>query len=580
MQLILKFAFFYKTIAPMQTNQPEEKPSLNFIEQIITNDLANNTTGGQVHTRFPPEPNGYLHIGHAKSICLNFGLAQKFNGKCNLRFDDTNPTKEEQEYVDSIKEDVRWLGFDWDEREYYASDYFEQLYEYAVYLIKKSKAYICEMTAEEISTNRGTPAIAGNESPWRNRPVEDSLELFERMRKGEFSEGRYTLRAKIDMTSPNMHMRDPVMYRIMHAHHHRTGDAWCIYPMYDWAHGQSDYLEGITHSICTLEFEVHRPLYEWFLQNLDLPNLHPRQIEFARLNLTYTVMSKRKLLTLVQEGLVNGWNDPRMPTISGLRRRGYTPASLRMFAEKVGVARRENIIGVELLEHCVREDLNKTAPRVMAVFNPVKLVIDNYPENQTEFLPAVINPEDPKSATREIPFGKTLLIERDDFMENPPKKFHRLAPGTEVRLKYAYIIQCDYVVKDSAGEISEIHCTYFPETKSGSGSEKKVKGTLHWVHPESAIEVEVRLYDRLFSVTEPENVEEGQDFKMHLNTNSLKIVSAVAEPFVKETQIGQNVQFERNGYYVADPDSKAGKLVFNRTVPLKDTWTKLEKSNN
>lgn len=557
---------------------PEERPSLNFLEQIIANDLSNQSTQGRVHTRFPPEPNGYLHIGHAKSICLNFGLAQKFNGKCNLRFDDTNPTKEEQEYVDSIKEDVRWLGFDWDDREYYASDYFEQLYDYAIHLIKKGKAYICEMSAEDISANRGTPAIAGKESPWRNRPVAESLDLFARMRQGEFKEGRYTLRAKIDMASPNMHMRDPVMYRIMHAHHHRTGDTWCIYPMYDWAHGQSDYLEGITHSICTLEFEVHRPLYDWFLANLDLPNQHPRQIEFARLNLSYTVMSKRKLLTLVQEGLVNGWNDPRMPTISGLRRRGYTPASLRMFAEKVGVARRENIIGVELLEHCIREDLNKTAPRAMAVFNPVKLVIDNYPEGQVEHLPAIINPEDHTSGARQVPFGKTLLIEREDFMETPPKKFHRLAPGEEVRLKYAYIVRCDYVVKDSNGEITEIHCTYFPETRSGSGSEKKVKGTLHWVYPKAAIEAEVRLYDRLFKVAEPEEVEDGQDFRVNLNPESLKVVKAFIEPFVAGATPGQNYQFERNGYYVADPDCRPGKLVFNRTVPLRDTWSKIEKS--
>ncbi|HAJ99432.1 MAG TPA: glutamine--tRNA ligase [Bacteroidales bacterium] len=556
----------------------QDKPSLNFLEQIVTQDLQDNTTGGRVHTRFPPEPNGYLHIGHAKSICLNFGLAQKYNGKCNLRFDDTNPTKEEQEYVDSIKEDVRWLGFDWDDREYYASDYFEQLYEYAVYLIKKGKAYICEMTAEEISANRGTPTIPGKESPWRNRPIEESLDLFARMRHGEFKEGRFTLRAKIDMTSPNMHLRDPVLYRIMHAHHHRTGDKWCIYPMYDWAHGQSDYLEGITHSICTLEFEVHRPLYEWFLNNLDLPNLHPRQIEFARLNLTYTVMSKRKLLSLVQDGLVKGWNDPRMPTISGLRRRGYTPASLRMFAEKVGVARRENMIGVELLEHCVREDLNKIAPRVMAVLNPLKLVITNYPDDSLEYLPAIINPENPEAGTREIPFGKTLFIERDDFMENPPKKFHRLAPGAEVRLKYAYIIRCNEVLKDSNGEISEIHCTYFPETKSGSGNEKKVKGTLHWVHPESSVEVEVRLYDRLFVVPEPEDVEEGKDFRINLNPHSLQVTKAWAEPFIGAAKPGQNFQFERNGYYVADSDSIAYNLVFNRTVALKDTWARMEKT--
>jgi glutaminyl-tRNA synthetase len=568
----------FKIFPMMENTTPEPRPSLNFLEQIITNDLDNNTTSGKVHTRFPPEPNGYLHIGHAKSICLNFGLAKKFNGKCNLRFDDTNPTKEEQEYVDSIKEDVRWLGFNWEDREYYASDYFEQLYEFAVYLINKGKAYVCEMTAEEISAHRGTPAVPGKESPWRNRGVEENIDLFNRMRKGEFPDGSHVLRAKVDMGSPNMHMRDPVMYRIMHAHHHRTGNDWCIYPMYDWAHGQSDYLEGITHSICTLEFEVHRPLYDWFLNELDLPNLKPRQIEFARLNLSYTIMSKRKLLTLVQEGLVNGWDDPRMPTISGLRRRGYTPASLRMFADRVGVAKRENVIEVGLLEHCIREDLNKTAPRAMAVFNPVKLVIDNYPEGQVEELPAVSNPEDPDSGNRMLPFSKNLVIEREDFMEDPPKKFFRLAPGAEVRLKSAYIIRCDYVIKDDQGEVSEIHCTYFPETKSGLVSDKKVKGTLHWVCPDHAIEAEVRLYDRLFIVPDPEEVEEGEDFRVHLNSNSLKVTNAFIEPSVKEASAGQRFQFERTGYFVTDPDSKPGKLVFNRTVPLRESWVNIEKN--
>lgn len=562
-----------------ENSTPEPKAPLNFIEQIITNDLENNTTGGKVHTRFPPEPNGYLHIGHAKSICLNFGLAQKFSGKCNLRFDDTNPTKEEQEYVDSIKEDVTWLGFNWDDREFYASDYFEQLYGYAIYLINKGKAYVCQMTAEEISANRGTPASAGKESPWRNRSPKDNLDLFERMRKGEFKEGELVLRAKIDMASPNMHMRDPVLYRIMHAHHHRTGNDWCIYPMYDWAHGQSDYLEGITHSICTLEFEVHRPLYDWFLNELDLPNLKPRQIEFARLNLTYTVMSKRKLLTLVQDGLVNGWDDPRMPTISGLRRRGYTPASIRTFSERVGVAKRENVIEVELLEHCIREDLNQNAPRAMAVFNPVKLIIDNYPEGQFEELPSPENPENPEKGNRMLPFGKNLLIEREDFMEDPPKKFFRLAPGAEVRLKSAYIIRCDYVVKDEKGEISQIHCTYFPETKSGLPSDKKVKGTLHWVCPEHAIEADVRLYDRLFTVPNPEEVNQGEDFRVHLNPDSLKVVKAMVEPSVLNAVAGMHFQFERNGYYVVDKDSKPGSLVFNRTVPLKDSWTKVEKNS-
>ena len=582
MTLIYNFASYsnnFEKTFPMKENTPTEpKASLNFLEQIITNDLASKSTGGKVHTRFPPEPNGYLHIGHAKSICLNFGLAQKFNGKCNLRFDDTNPTREEQEYVDSIKEDVRWLGFDWEDREYFASDYFEQLYEFAVYLVKKGKAYVCAMTAEEISAHRGTPAIPGKESPWRNRGVEENLDLLDRMRKGEFPDGSHVLRAKIDMGSPNMHMRDPVMYRIMHAHHHRTGDNWCIYPMYDWAHGQSDYIEGITHSICTLEFEVHRPLYEWFLNALDLPHLKPRQIEFARLNLTYTVMSKRKLLSLVQDKQVKGWDDPRMPTISGLRRRGYTPASIRMFADRVGVAKRENVIEVRLLEHCIREDLNKNAPRAMAVLNPVKLIIDNYPEGQVEEMPAVINPELPENGTRMVPFSRTLYIEREDFMENPPKKFFRLAPGAEVRLKYAYIIRCEHVVKDADGEISEIHCTYFPETRSGLPSDKKVKGTLHWVCPEHALEAEVRIYDRLFSVPEPEEVEDGQDFRMHLNPDSLKVVKAWVEPYVGDATAGQHYQFERNGYYVIDPDSKTGHLVFNRTVPLRDSWTKVEKN--
>jgi glutaminyl-tRNA synthetase len=559
------------------TTNNEAKTSLNFLEQIITNDIAENKADGRVHTRFPPEPNGYLHIGHAKSICLNFGLANKFNGKCNLRFDDTNPTKEEQEYVDSIKEDVRWLGFDWEDREYYASDYFQQLYDFAVYIIKKGKAYVCEMSAEEISAHRGTPAIPGKISPWRDRSVEENLDLFERMRKGEFPEGSHVLRAKIDMASPNMHMRDPVMYRIMYAHHHRTGNDWCIYPMYDWAHGQSDYLENITHSICTLEFEVHRPLYDWFLDALDIKDNRPRQIEFARLNLTYTVMSKRKLLTLVQEGLVNGWDDPRMPTISGLRRRGYTPASLRTFAEKVGVAKRENVIEVGLLEHCIREDLNRNAPRAMAVFNPVKLIIDNYPDDQTEELPGILNPEDPDSGQRMIPFSKELFIERDDFMEDPPKKYFRLSPGSEVRLKYAYIIRCDSVVKD-ADEITEIHCTYFPETKSGSGNSRKVKGTLHWVSANHAIKAEVRLYDRLFSVPEPEDPEtvpEGKDFRIHLNPDSLKIVKAYVEPALKDVESGRHFQFERTGYFISDPDNKPGHLIFNRVLPLKDSWGKI-----
>jgi glutaminyl-tRNA synthetase len=564
----------------MNTNEnssEEKKVSLNFLEQIIENDIKEGKNEGKVHTRFPPEPNGYLHIGHAKSICLNFGLANKYNGLCNLRFDDTNPTKESIEYVNSIKQNIKWLGFDWEEREYYASDYFEKLYEYAVFLIKKGKAYVCEMTAEEISSNRGTPSTPGKESPWRNRPVSESLSVFERMRKGEFPEGTRVLRAKIDMASPNMHMRDPVMYRIMHAHHHRTGDEWCIYPMYDWAHGQSDYLEGITHSICTLEFEVHRPLYDWFLEELELKGNRPRQIEFARLNLTYTVMSKRKLLELVGGAYVNGWDDPRMPTIAGLRRRGYTPASLRTFAEKVGIAKRENFIEVELLEHCIREDLNKNAPRTMAVLNPVKLIISNYPEGQTEMLDGKLNPEDPDSETRQIPFSRELWIERDDFMEEPPKKFFRLSPGNEVRLKYAYIIRCDSFKKDENGEVSEIYCTYYPETKSGMQTDKKVKGTLHWASVKNSIKAEVRLYDRLFTTEYPENLEEGADFKDNLNPDSLVITTAYIEPHSTTFKEGDNCQFERTGYFCVDPDSSSLKMVFNRTVTLKDSWNKAKK---
>ena len=561
-----------------ENNAAENKPSLNFLEQIIENDIKTGKHQGRVLTRFPPEPNGYLHIGHAKSICLNFGLAQKYNGKTNLRFDDTNPTKESTEYVDAIMEDVKWLGFQWEEPVWYASDYFEKLYEYAVYLIKKGKAFVCDMSAEDMSKGRGTPQIPGVESPWRNRSLEENLDLLDRMRKGEFQNGERVLRAKIDMGSPNMHMRDPVMYRIMHAHHHRTGDEWCIYPTYDWAHGQSDYIERITHSICTLEFENHRPLYEWFLDNLDITEERPRQYEFARLNLSYTVMSKRKLLQLVEEKFVNGWDDPRMPTVTGLRRRGYTPASIRTFADRVGVAKRENIIDVALLEYCIREDLNKTAPRTMTVLNPVKLVIDNYPEGQSEELPGLINPEDTESGHRMVPFSRELYIEREDFMEDPPKKFFRLAPGQEVRLKYAYIIRCDSVVKDENGEISEIHCTYFPDTKSGMETTRKVKGTLHWVSISHAVEAEVRLYDRLFTVPEPEAVEEGQDFKDFINPDSLKVVTGWCEPSIKSAVPGQPYQFERLGYFNTDKDSNAEKLVFNRTVTLRDSWAKIEKN--
>lgn len=555
-----------------------EKKSLNFLEQIIEADLPHVS---KIITRFPPEPNGYLHIGHAKSICLNFGLAQQYGGQCNLRFDDTNPTKEDIEYVDSIKEDVRWLGFNWGTNEFYASDYFQQLYDWAVLLIKKGNAYVCHMTAEEVSESRGTPTVPGKESPYRNRSVEENLDLFARMKNGEFKEGECMLRAKIDMASPNMHMRDPIMYRIRYAHHHKTGDAWCIYPMYDFAHGQSDFIEGITHSICTLEFEVHRPLYEWFLNHIAEPGqIRPKQREFARLNLTYTVMSKRKLLQLVEEKHVSGWDDPRMPTISGLRRRGFTPESVRNFAEKVGVSKRENIIDVALLEHCIREDLNKTAPRVMAVLQPLKVVITNYPEGKTEILQGKINPEDEQSGFRDIPFGRELYIEQSDFMEDAPKKFFRLSPGNEVRLKYAYIIKCENVIKDSQGNITEIHCTYDPDTKSGSGTEasqRKVKGTLHWVPVHAALSATVRLYDRLFMVEDPMDVAEGHDFLEHINPHSLEEVPALLEPSVADAQAGFRCQFERTGYFCVDKDSSNGSLIFNKTVGLKDSWAKIQK---
>ncbi len=551
--------------------------SLNFIEQIITRDLEEGNTGGRVHTRFPPEPNGYLHIGHAKSICLNFGLANKYNGKCNLRFDDTNPTKENVEYVNAIKEDVRWLGFDWEDREFYASDYFEQLYEMAVFLIRKGKAFVCEMSGEEMAAARGTPAIPGKESPWRDRPAEESLDLFGRMRKGEFPDGSMVLRARIDMASPNMHLRDPVMYRIMRASHHRTGDLWCIYPMYDWAHGQSDYLENITHSICTLEFEVHRPLYDWFLDNLEITENRPRQFEFARLNLNYTVMSKRKLLELVEGGHVRSWDDPRMPTVSGLRRRGFTPASIRMFSDKVGVAKRENVIDMALLEHCIREDLNKNARRVMGVLDPVKLIIDNYPDGKVEELNALCNPERPEDGHRIVPFSKTLWIERGDFMEDPPKKFFRLSPGKEVRLKYAYIIRCESVDRDENGKITAIHCSYDPETKSGLSGTRKVKGTLHWVSAGHALEAEVRLYDRLFDVPNPDDNPEDVDFKDNLNPDSLRVVKGLLEPSIKDARVGRRYQFERTGYFCVDPDSRPDNPVFNRTVTLRDSWAKINK---
>ncbi|MDP2424313.1 MAG: glutamine--tRNA ligase/YqeY domain fusion protein [Bacteroidales bacterium] len=558
----------------------QNKPTLHFIQAIVEEDLRRSKNEKRIHTRFPPEPNGYLHIGHAKSICLNFGLAQQYNGMCNLRFDDTNPAKEDVEYVDSIKQDVRWLDFDWEGREYYASDYFEQLYGFAIEIIKQGKAYVCDLSAEQISTDRGTPTRPGNLSPYRERNVEENLDLFKRMRDGEFTEGARVLRAKIDMASPNMHMRDPIMYRILYAHHHRTGDKWCIYPTYDFAHGQSDFIEGITHSICTLEFEVHRPLYDWFLDQIIEPESYrPQQIEFARLNLSYTIMSKRKLLELVKNSHVAGWDDPRMPTISGLRRRGYTPESIRYFAEKIGVAKRDNMIDVALLEHSIREDLNKHSLRRMAVINPVKLVIDNYPEGQVEMLEAVNNPENIGAGTRKIPFSKELYIEREDFIENPPSKFFRLSPGNEVRLKYAYIIRCESIMKNpETGEITEIHCTYDPETRSGlPNSNRKVKGTIHWLSVAHALPVEVRLFDRLFNVENPDSQEEGQDYKTHLSPDSLKVVMGFTENSVIGAKAFDKFQFERLGYFCVDPESCNKKLIFNRTVTLKDAWAKIEK---
>ena len=558
----------------VRKEEKEEGRSLHFIEQIVEEDIRNNKNEGRVHTRFPPEPNGYLHIGHAKSICLNFGLAKKYNGKTNLRFDDTNPSREEQEYVDSIKEDISWLGFSWDDREYYASDYFETLYGYAVKLINKGLAYVCELTAEEISAMRGTPTVPGQLSPYRDRSVAENLDLFARMRAGEFAEGTKVLRAKIDMASPNMHMRDPVLYRIMYAHHHRTGDSWCIYPMYDFAHGQCDSLERITHSICTLEFEVHRPLYEWFIRELEI--FPSRQIEFARLNLTYTVMSKRKLLELVNDKHVSGWDDPRMPTISGFRRRGYTPDSIREFADRVGVARRENVIELALLEHCLREDLNKRAERRMAVLKPLKVVITNWPAGQVDELDATNNPENPEAGTRKVPFSGELYIEQDDFMEDPPKKYYRLAPGAEVRLRYGYFIRCVDVKKDAEGKILEVHCTYDPATRGGNSPDgRKVQGTIHWVSVAHAVKAEARLYETLFLKENPDDVEEGQDFKDFMNPDSLKAVECYCEPALGNVKSLEKFQFERIGYFSADPDSEPGKPVFNRTVTLKDSWSKM-----
>lgn len=555
-------------------------PPPNFIREIIEGDLKEGKNEGRVHTRFPPEPNGYLHIGHAKSICLNFGLAAEYGGLYNLRFDDTNPSKEDVEYVDSIMEDVRWLGFDWEDRLFYASDYFEKLYEYAVQLIKKGKAYVCDLSADEIREYRGTLTQPGQNSPYRERSVEENLDMFERMRQGEFPDGSRTLRAKIDMASPNLNMRDPVMYRILRTSHHRTGDKWCVYATYDWAHGQSDSIEGITHSICTLEFEDHRPLYDWFIDQLGI--FHSQQIEFARLNLSYTIMSKRKLLGFVQEGHVGGWDDPRMPTISGLRRRGYTPESIRDFCERIGVAKRESTVDIALLEHCLREDLNKRAPRVMVVLRPLRLVIDNYPEDQVEELDAVNNPEDSSKGTRKIPFSRVLYIEKEDFREDPPKKWFRLARGREVRLKHAYYVTCTDVVKDEKnGEVVELHCAYDPESRGGwTKDDRKVRGTLHWVSAAHSFPVEARLYEHLFTKEDPDDVEEGMDFKSNLNPRSLEtLASCQAEPSLKDAEPGSRFQFMRQGYFCVDTiDSTPDALVFNRTATLRDTWAKIEKA--
>ena len=562
--------------APATPVAPVTAPS-NFIRDIVVRDLETSKFGGRVQTRFPPEPNGYLHLGHAKSICLNFGLAAEFGGKTNLRFDDTNPEKEEQEYVDSIIRDVRWLGFDWDERMFYASDYFDQLYEWALQLIKAGKAFVCDLSAEEIRKTRGTLTEPGTNSPYRERSVEENLDLFKRMRAGEFPDGSRTLRAKIDMASPNLNMRDPVMYRILHAEHHRTGNNWCIYPLYDFAHGQSDSIEKITHSICTLEFEDHRPLYNWFIEQLGI--FPSQQIEFDRLNLTHTLLSKRKLLQLVNEGHVRGWDDPRMPTLSGVRRRGYTPEALRNFCNSIGVSKTNGTIELAMLEHFLREDLNKRALRVMAVLRPLKLVIDNYPEGHVEQMDAINNPEDASAGTRKVPFSRVLYIERDDFRENPPKQFYRLSPGREVRLRYGYFVTCTSVVKDAAGEVVEVHCTYDPATRGGNAPDgRKVKSTIHWVSAAHAIDAEVWLYENLFTKEDPNEVEEGKDWTSNLNPNSLEVIrNAKLEPSLATAREGNRYQFERVGYFCVDPDSKPGAPVFNRTVALKDTWAKVEK---
>jgi glutaminyl-tRNA synthetase len=559
-----------------ETPDAAAKP-LHFIEDIVEDHNRTGRFGGRVHTRFPPEPNGYLHIGHAKSICLNYGLAVKYGGKFNLRYDDTNPTKEEQEYVDAIRDDVRWLGADWEDREFYASDYFDRLYEWAEQLINAGKAYVCDLSAEEVAKTRGG-IKGGQESPYRNRSVEENLDLFRRMKAGEFPDGARTLRAKIDMNSPNFNMRDPVMYRILHEAHQHTGDRWCIYPMYDWAHGQSDSIEGITHSICTLEFENHRPLYDWFVENLGV--YHPQQIEFARLNLTYTVLSKRRLIQLVTEKHVRGWDDPRMPTIVGIRRRGYTPEAVRKFCERIGVTKFDSVHEMAWLEDALRDDLNKRAPRVMGVLKPLKLVIENYPDGQTENLDAINNPEDPAAGTRSVPFGRTLYVEQDDFREDPPKDFFRLAPGREVRLRYAYFVKCTGVTKDPAtGAISELRCTYDSATRGGDAPDgRKVKGTIHWVSAEHAIDAEVRLYDHLFTKPDPDDVPEGQTYLTNLNPNSLVVVTgAKLEPSLAIAAAGSKFQFERLGYFCVDKDSAPGKPVFNRAVTLRDTWAKIEK---
>ena len=556
--------------------EPASGPS-NFIRDIVLDDLKTNKYQGRVHTRFPPEPNGYLHLGHAKSICLNFGLAAEFGGKTNLRFDDTNPSKEETEYVDSIIDNVRWLGFDWEDRLYYASDYFGQLYDWAVQMIHEGKAYVCDLNADQIREYRGTPTEPGKESPYRNRSVGENLDLFARMKAGEFPDGTRTLRAKIDMSAPNFNLRDPIMYRIVHAEHHRTGNEWCIYPMYDYAHGQSDSIEGITHSICTLEFEDHRPLYDWYIDALGI--YHPQQIEFDRLNVTYTLLSKRKLLTLVQDGHVRGWDDPRMPTLSGIRRRGYTPEALRNFCGSIGVSKTNGIIELNRLEYFVREDLNRHAPRVMAVLRPLKVVIDNYPEGQVEEMDAINNPEDASAGTRKVPFSRELFIEREDFREDPPKEFFRLAPGREVRLRYGFFIKCTGVVKNEAGEITEVHCTYDPATRGGNAPDgRKVKATIHWVSASRAVNAEVRLYDNLFVKEDPSQVEEGQDFTANLNPKSLEVLTECkVEPGLAGVAAGARFQFERLGYFCVDTDTTPGQPVFNRTVTLKDALAKIEK---